>query len=111
MEGVEENKDEQAEASLVTPEKSHDQKYEDFGGETQTPDAAAASGERPSDYLINPGRETLVEYLKNPSHSEDPNMTQIDILKSNSIEIFYNLLMLLNTVNTSTIRDFLCSEN
>ena len=38
-------------------------------------------------------------------------MTQIDILKSNSIEIFYNLLILLNNVNTSTIRDFLCSEN
>ena len=38
-------------------------------------------------------------------------MTQIDVLKSNSIEIFYNLLILLNNVNTSTIRDFLCSDN
>ena len=44
-------------------------------------------------------------------HSEDPSMTQIDILKSNSIEIFYNLLILLNNVNHSTIRDFLCSEH
>lgn len=37
-------------------------------------------------------------------------MTQIDILKSNSIEIFYNLLLLLSNVNHSTIRDFLCNE-
>lgn len=61
--------------------------------------------------MINPGRGTLEEYLKNPQHSEDPKMTQIDILKSNSIEIFYNLLILLNNVNHSTIRDFLCSEH
>ena len=38
-------------------------------------------------------------------------MTQIDILKSNSIEIFYNLLFLPNNVNQTTIRDFLCSEH
>ena len=70
----------------------------------------ASSGDK-KDYLINPGRETLEEYLKSPLLSEDPKMTQIDILKSNSIEIFYNLLILLNNVNHSTIRDFLCSEH
>ena len=63
------------------------------------------------DCIINPGRATVEEYLKNPLHSEDPSMTQIDILKSNSIEIFYNLLFLPNNVNHSTIRDFLCSEH
>ena len=91
---------------LVTPEKAHDSFYDI--GETQTP---VATGGSRKDYVINPGRATLEEYLKNPIHSEDPSMTQIDILKSNSIEIFYNLLILLNNVNTSTIRDFLCSEN
>lgn len=111
MGGVnEENKDLGADASLVTPEKSNEPRYEDFG-ETQTPEAVGASGEKTVDCIINPGRETLEEYLKSPLHSEDPSMTQIDILKSNSIEIFYNLLMLLNNVSTSTIRDFLCSEN
>jgi len=35
-------------------------------------------------------------------------MTQIDMLKSNSIEIFYNLLMVQSNVN---IRQFLCSES
>ena len=63
------------------------------------------------DSIINPGRATVEEYLKNPLHSEDPSMTQIDILKSNSIEIFYNLLILLNNVNHSTIREFLCSDH
>ena len=50
------------------------------------------------------------EYLKQAAAHEDPTMTQIDILKSNSIEIFYNLLLLLSNVNHSTIRDFLCNE-
>ena len=37
-------------------------------------------------------------------------MTQIDLLKSNSIEIFYNLLLLQNNVNNQNMRGFLCSE-
>lgn len=68
-------------------------------------------GGEQQDCIINPGRATVEEYLKNPLHSEDPSMTQIDILKSNSIEIFYNLLILLNNVNHSTIREFLCSDH
>ena len=95
-----------------------DENFNEFGGV-----GSNASGGRPpqsptlnvivekQDLIINPGRETVQEYLKNPMHSEDPSMTQIDILKSNSIEIFYNLLILLNNVNHSTIRDFLCSEH
>ena len=95
-----------------------DENFNEFGGV-----GSNASGGRPpqsptlnvivekQDLIINPGRETVQEYLKNPLHSEDPSMTQIDILKSNSIEIFYNLLILLNNVNHSTIRDFLCSEH
>lgn len=63
------------------------------------------------DCVKNPGRSTVVEYLKSPLNSEDPRMTQIDALKSYSIEIFYNLLILLNNVSHSTIRDFLCSDH
>ena len=95
-----------------------DENFNEFGGVGSN----ASGGRQPQsptlnvivekqDLIINPGRETVQEYLKNPMHSEDPSMTQIDILKSNSIEIFYNLLILLNNVNHSTIRDFLCSEH
>ena len=49
--------------------------------------------------IVNPSKETIKEYLKKPTPSEDPRMTQIDVLKSNSIEIFYNLLILQNNVN------------
>ena len=37
-------------------------------------------------------------------------MTQIDLLKSNSIEIFCNLLQLQNNINNQNMRSFLCSE-
>ena len=60
--------------------------------------------------IINPSEETIKEYLKNPTPTEDYRMTQIDLLKSNSIEIFYNLLMLQNNVNNQNMRSFLCSE-
>ena len=43
---------------------------------------------------INPPVDIAREYLKNPCPNEDFRMTQIDLLKSNSIEIFYNLLLL-----------------
>lgn len=85
---------------------------EEFAGPSTPAEAIAlVANIDQQDCTINPGRATLEEYLKNPLHSEDPSMTQIDILKSNSIEIFYNLLILLNNVNHSTIRDFLCSEH
>ena len=60
--------------------------------------------------VINPSEETVKEYLKNPTPTEDYRMTQIDLLKSNSIEIFYNLLLLQNNVNNQNMRAFLCSE-
>jgi hypothetical protein len=39
-----------------------------------------------------PPPEFITEYLVRPS-GEDNKLTQLDILKNNSIDIFYNLLM------------------
>ena len=41
---------------------------------------------------VIPPPEYIKEYLIRPS-AEDNKLTQLDILKSNSIDIFYNLLM------------------
>jgi hypothetical protein len=45
-----------------------------------------------SDQNMVPSREVIDEYLACPN-DEDPTLNQLDILKSNCIEIFYNLLM------------------
>jgi len=57
---------------------------------------------------IIPSPSALSDYLVCPIE-DDPKLTQIDILKSNSIEIFYNLL-LVQTNNFNT-KAFLCSES
>lgn len=49
----------------------------------------------------------LKDYLKNPIPHEDPKLTQIDMLKSKSIEIFYNLIMVQSNLS---MRQFICSE-
>ena len=52
----------------------------------------AAEKKEPKSAIINPPVAIAKEYLKNPCPNEDFRMTQIDLLKSNSIEIFCNLL-------------------
>ena len=96
-------------ATPPSVEESKDPQVDGYSYNQEIRGMTLADLEQQEDFVINPGRETVQEYLKSPLHSEDPNMTQIDILKSNSIEIFYNLLILLNNVNHSTIREFLCS--
>lgn len=54
-------------------------------------------------WLILPTLDSLREYLKNPMPREDPKMTQIDVLKSNAIEIFCNLLTLNSSSNNTSI--------
>ncbi len=41
---------------------------------------------------VYPTPDLIMQYLEKPS-SEDTKLTQLDILKSNSIDIFYSLLM------------------
>lgn len=41
----------------------------------------------------------LKEYLKNPCPEEDPNISQIDFFKSNSIEVLSNLQTVLSRVD------------
>jgi len=41
--------------------------------------------------MVTPA-EFITEYLVRPS-GEDSKLTQLDMLKNNSIDIFYNLLM------------------
>ena len=50
----------------------------------------ALSGIAEEDMIPPP--EFITEYLVRPS-GEDNKLTQLDILKNNSIDIFYNLLM------------------
>ena len=97
--------------TINSPTVEGEEKAFEDGLGTNMPSSNATATFTTQDSIINPSRSTVEEYLKNPLHSEDPSMTQIDILKSNSIEIFYNLLILLNNVNHSTIREFLCSDH
>lgn len=57
-------------------------------------------------WKFNPGRDTIIEYLKKPYAKSDPSITQIDALKSNSIEVFNNLLVM----NNSVVSDFVSNE-
>lgn len=54
-------------------------------------------------WLILPTQDSLREYLKNPNPKDDPKMTCIDVLKSNAIEIFCNLLTLNSSSNNTSI--------
>ena len=61
-------------------------------------------------WLITPTEESLREYLKNPIPKEDIRMTQIDVLKSSAIEIFYNLLTLNSNANNNSMFQFMRSD-
>ena len=56
---------------------------------------------------VVPSAEFIKSYLERPSQ-EDAKLTQLDILKSNSIDIFYNLLMVQS--NAFNMKAFLTSE-
>lgn len=57
---------------------------------------------------VNPTPDLISQYLEKPS-LEDTKLTQLDILKSNSIDIFYSLLMVQS--NTLNMKQFLTSES
>jgi hypothetical protein len=55
-----------------------------------------------NDKNVVPCVDAISDYLTCPNE-DDPQLTQIDILKTNSIEIFYNLLMVqTNNFNTKS---------
>ena len=55
-----------------------------------------------------PSQELCFSYLKNQIQDDDPNLTQLDMLKANCIEIFYHLLVV--QTNNFNTKNFLCSE-
>lgn len=56
---------------------------------------------------VYPTPDLVTQYLEKPS-AEDTKLTQLDVLKSNSIDIFYSLLMVQS--NTLNMKAFLTSE-
>jgi len=67
--------------------------------------------EQLQNWLISPTEDALHEYLKNPCPKEDPRMTQIDVLKSNAMEIFFNLLTLNSNQNPASMFVFLKTDD
>ena len=57
---------------------------------------------------VTPNDDLVKQYLARPS-PEDSKMTQLDILKSNSIDILYSLLLVQN--NAFNLKSFLTADS